>query len=235
MKRFLIGLVLVAVASPSLAQESVVPRVSWTGFYIGGNGGYAVANGSAQIAVAGGLWSGHKLAGDGSGISGGLGGGQAGYNWQAGNFVVGIEGDYQWIGQAKTLQSSCGSGCALTEQVSINSFGTARGRIGAAFDRLLIYGTGGGAYITGRHNFAVVSGTGTLPLSDISLGGWGWTAGGGIEFLIIGGWSAKIEYLYLQSITATGQSAVSLPIGGTASESVQVQTHIARAGFNWHF
>jgi Outer membrane protein beta-barrel domain len=94
---------------------------NWTGFYIGAMGGYAKENTS-----------------DIGAISGGFAGGTVGYNWQSGNLVFGIEADAAWsdVGVSASIP-----GLASASD-KIRDMGTARGRIGYAFDQVLIYGTG---------------------------------------------------------------------------------------------
>src|SRR3984893_12408512 len=87
------------------------------------------------------------LAATGAGhANGAIAGGQIGTNWQFGTAVVGLEGDFQWSRQSKISTTGCGVGCTLTETGGIRSFGTARARIAAGFDRVLVYATGGAAW-----------------------------------------------------------------------------------------
>ena len=135
------------------------PVFSWTGAYVGLNvgGGFKADNSFGR-------------AGDVSGV---VGGGQIGYNYQISPlFVVGIETDFQ--------------GTSLrTTNVSLPWFGTVRGRAGFALlnSTLLVYGTGGFAYGELNSPFR----------SDVHTG---WTAGGGVEYAFLPNWSAKVEYLY---------------------------------------
>jgi outer membrane immunogenic protein len=84
-------------------------------------------------------------AGSFSGSSNGfLGGAQAGYNWQTGPFVIGAELDFQGTTASGSVNASAGS--AITGTAKTPWFGTLRGRVGYAADRILFYATGGGVY-----------------------------------------------------------------------------------------
>lgn len=136
---------------------------SWMGPYIGGNLGYG--------------WG--EVSNNGARPSGVLGGLQAGYNWQSGALVLGIEGD---------LQLNSADDTFATWKFSNPWFGTVRGRVGYAFNNILLYGTGGLAFGTLRAE------NGGFSESKTSAG---WTAGVGAEYAINQNWSAKVEYLYV--------------------------------------
>src|SRR5690348_17651644 len=134
---------------------------SWAGPYLGGNVGYAW--GSVDNAWAK--------------PSGFVGGVQAGYNFQRGPWVFGIEGD---------IQGSSADDTFAAWKFSNPWFGTVRGRGGYAFNNVLFYGTLGLAFGELRAD--------TFGLSE-SHTNVGWTAGLGAEFGFAPNWSAKIEYL----------------------------------------
>ena len=149
---------------PPIAAPIAVPLAyNWTGFYAGINGG--------------GGWGTSSMDPIDLKPQGGVFGGQAGYNWQSGQFVWGAETDIQWSGIEAS--GTCRGG--LSCEVKNEWFGTVRGRLGyAGWDRWLVYGTGGFAYgdVTADvTNFRGVNNTGT-----------GWTAGGGIEYAIPSNW-----------------------------------------------
>ena len=114
-------------------------------------------------------------------------GGTLGYNYQTGSFVWGLEGDIAW----SDVKGSVACGLGLTCETANRWLGTARGRLGYAFDRLLPYITGGGAFGNVRASInpgPIVSATNTRI---------GWTVGAGLEYAFLGNWTAKIEYLYV--------------------------------------
>ncbi|GLS19530.1 hypothetical protein GCM10007874_25470 [Labrys miyagiensis] len=132
---------------------------------------------------------------------GALGGLQAGYNWQTGNFVLGGEADIQIADIERTGRISGLNGNPAwfnTTSEKIDGFGTARLRAGYAFDRLLVYATGGLAY--GHIKYS--SYTQFEPHADVEYPGdaskWkaGWTIGGGLEYAVTDHWTVRGEYLY---------------------------------------
>jgi len=186
---------------------SPAPVFSWTGFYVGVNAGYGWAN-TSITGVAG-----------SSNLNGFLGGAQIGYNWQgASPLVLGIEADFQGTGQSRT-----DTALGITVDQKLPWFGTVRGRIGYAFDRVMIYATGGLAYMDYKMS---VSALGVTVSDDASKAGW--TAGAGVEWMFAPNWSTKVEYLYID----TGSTSVTLfgvPFTGRAKDN------IARVGLNYHF
>jgi len=138
---------------------------NWNGVYVGVNLGYQwgkVTN-----------WAG----GSPDGV---MGGGQAGYNWQFNQFVLGLEAD---------LQGSAAEDTFAPRKFANPWFGTVRGRAGYAMNNVLIYLTGGLAYGGGRIELAGISETQTH---------LGWTLGGGVEVGLTPNWTAKAEYLYVR-------------------------------------
>ena len=136
---------------------------SWAGPYLGGNLGYAWGTVDNNWAKPTGF----------------VGGGQAGYNWQQGPWVFGLEGDIQATGADDTF---------APWKFSNPWFGTVRGRGGYAFNNILVYGTVGLAFGELRAN--------TFGLTE-SHTNVGWTAGIGAEVGLTQNWSAKVEYLYV--------------------------------------
>ena len=117
---------------PVVAPAYIPPVFTWTGFYVGANAGYAWGNVNAGDA----FFSGRTVSiGD---IDGFIGGGQIGYNYQIGQFVVGLEADLQ----GADLSATSGFG----DRVRTDYFGTVRARLGFAVDRWMPYITGGWAY-----------------------------------------------------------------------------------------
>ena len=186
------------------APAFVPPPYGWTGFYLGINGGAAL--GSSSWDTAGGF-----------NTSGGVVGGTVGYNYQFGRAVLGAEGDIDWSG----ISGSTNNGCPLGCKTSDSWLSTARARVGYAADRFMPYVTGGAAF--GNINAS----TAGLTTSATNAG---WTVGGGIEFGIAGGWSAKAEYLYVN----LGKFNCGLNCGA-ASDNVSFTTNLIRAGVNYRF
>ena len=188
-----------------------------------------------------------------------IGGGQAGYNWQFNNnFLAGLEADIQ----GTTLSSNASASGAATEPStgslvsttaslakSLSYLGTVRGRLGfLVTPTLLVFGSGGLAY--GGMNFTAglfqTSSNPNFPYSAVSAdyndARIGWTAGGGVEWMFYGNWSAKVEYLYYDLGTASAANALSaaVPAGNLLYGSYyQTSTHfngqVVRVGLNYHF
>jgi outer membrane immunogenic protein len=225
------------VSAPRPAPVPVAPppvlKYNWTGFYIGANAGYGWAREEASVTFTGGVLGGFTGTGSDD-LSGGIAGGQIGFNWQTGMVVFGVEVDGQWSGQQKKNSVSCGAGCSIDETVKIKSFATARGRFGVAFDRVMPYVTGGAAWTSASDELNVTIGGVTANILNLSGNKAGWTVGGGVEVAFAGNWSAKFEYLYIDTkdLTASGTPAF---LGGTVTETVRLRDNIVRAGFNYRF
>jgi outer membrane immunogenic protein len=184
------------------------PYYNWTGFYLGINGG--------------GGWGDSHWQGVGHfGMSGGQVGGTAGYNWQLGQAVVGLEGDVDYNHlQGTTVSPLCpGVSCSTSD----SWLSTVRGRVGYAFDRVMPYVTGGLAVGDIRATTPGFPGA-----TDTNAG---WTVGGGVEFALPGNWSAKAEYLHVD----LGDTSCGTACGGTPSENVSLHENLFRAGLNYHF
>lgn len=207
-----------------------MPATNWTGLYLGGNFGGATARDRTSL-VAPGANELFNLSPDGY-----FGGGQVGYNWQAANWVFGVEADIQGSAQRdnKTCILTCTVGTFAEYDARLPWFGTARGRIGYSIGSTLFYATGGYAYGEIKTNLALSSGNVEFRNSK-----GGWTAGAGIEtpFTLLGllgsNWTSKAEYLYVD-LGATSNTVL-IPTVGLATNTTRVQEHIFRTGINYHF
>jgi outer membrane immunogenic protein len=189
---------------PVVAPIVYAPAFTWTGFYVGANAGYAFGN------VSAGAFGVTRTVTIGD-IDGFTGGGQVGYNYQMGQFVLGVETDLQ----GADLSASNGFG----DRVRTEYFGTVRARVGVAFDRFLPYITGGWAY--GNVKTSIVG----LGSTDKTHTG-GYAVGAGLEYAFTNNWSAKVEYLY-----------VDLGEKNVFNSGVKVGTDfsVVRAGLNYKF
>ncbi len=173
---------------PIYKAPTITPSYyNWTGFYVGGHVGGAWSDKDwTQTFPAAALGNGASFHADGF-----IGGGQIGYNWQAGSWVFGLEADASWSGQSGSgIQSPL---AAWTSSTDVNWFGTVTGRVGYAWDRVLIYGKGGVALANEDYSQTF----GGLPVSSTSSNAVGWTVGAGVEYALSNNWSAKIEYNYM--------------------------------------
>jgi outer membrane immunogenic protein len=218
MKRlFVAGAALLALASTAAAADLPAPQpyyqapaflpppFTWSGFYLGVNGGGAF--GTSTWDTAGSI-----------NTSGGFVGGTIGYNYQINHFVIGAEGDVDWAGiSGSTTTAACPAGCKTGD----SWLATARGRVGYAADRFLPYVTGGAAF--GNINAT----TAGLTTSTTNAG---WTVGAGLEFAITPNWSAKAEYLYVN----LGKFNCGLNCGA-ATDNVSFNANLVRGGINYRF
>jgi outer membrane immunogenic protein len=163
------------------AAPVMVAAYNWSGFYVGIHGGYATGDLNSNI-------DGTTGSRD---IDGWFGGGQLGWNWQAPGspWVFGLEADISF-GNVEDSVTVAGLGSFKTEA---KMFGTARGRVGYAVDRVLFYATGGLAWVDNEINMTLV-GFGAFNSSNTHIG---WTVGGGVEWALADAWTAKVEYLYI--------------------------------------
>lgn len=180
----------VAADLPSRAPPPIyvppVPIFTWTGIYLGGQIGYAWGNHNTNYGVPG-------VGSFGIGYSpdGVIGGAHVGYNQQFNQFVIGLEGDVN----GASLSHSSGPFYPFVASGNISSNvgiqGSIRGRIGYAFDRVLIYGTGGAAFGDVKNSISTAFGYNSSSSSRV-----GWTVGGGIEYAVTNNWSIRAEYRY---------------------------------------
>jgi outer membrane immunogenic protein len=208
---------------------AAAPIFTWTGLYVGVNGGYAGDKFDYPFStpVLGGI------AGSASiNSSGFTAGGTIGYNWQfGGGWVVGIEGDYNWANVEGKLNAGINGLGNIEAGSELTSFGTARLRLGYGFDRALVYVTGGYAYGRTKSSLVANFGGGGFGISS-SDSNSGWTVGAGMEYALTNNVSFKTEYLYVdlgdQNLITTGA-----PLNFRLD--VETKAHVVRAGINYRF
>ena len=216
------------------------PVLSWTGFYIGVNGGYA--GDEFRYPFSGGpIGVPTSVTGSVSlNSSGFLGGGQIGYNYQLDSFVSGLEADIDATSIAGKLNANAGivglGSANLSAGSNLEFLGTARGRLGfAIFDRALLYATGGLAYGEVHSSYNVVApAIGSLAGSQSSTD-VGWTVGGGLEYALTNNVTFKTEYLYADLGKHTIFSQSNFFGVGTGTIAVDTTVNIVRAGLNYKF
>jgi len=156
-----------------------------------------------------------------------VGGGQAGYNYEINRIVFGVEGDYDYYRAQETFIGGpipTTSIVSYSQETKQNWLATVRSRLGwAAFDSLLIYGTGGVAFSDWQVNMHMTSaGVDAVFQSDQTRTGW--TAGAGMEYGIDQHWSAKAEFLYMDFGNATGSSVFPPPNGADFTHNATAST-----------
>ena len=264
MKKLFLGsvaLIAVGLGTPALAAERPVPAYTpppapapaytWSGCYVGASAGWDSGR-SEHFTTAGSILTGRGTvlpAGvnitDRFDLTGFLGGGTLGCNWQWGAWVFGIEGDGSATnkeGQAfeTALVPIAGSSRAnWISQTQERWLVTARGRLGLTDfwwfgPNTLLYVTGGGAWAkidTSEFLAGNPIPTGHLESSTRS----GWTVGAGLEYSLGYGWSAKSEFLYVKFDNFTTFTAAPFGAANVAPREVKLEDYVWRAGLNYKF
>lgn len=243
-----------------------VPVFTWTGFYIGVNAGYGFADTDSNDRVF--LPGGSVIGSTGtSGVltfndagddeeGGFVGGGQIGFNYQVGTFVFGVETDFQYAdlggedGRSGTNYTFVGTpGLAFAPPAatvsrngtsSLETFGTVRGRLGFAFDRTLLYATGGFAYgfSDGGDEFCGGIFGGCSGGDDTRFG---YTVGGGLEYAFTNNVTAKIEGLYVNLDESDRRGRATYDLGqnrlflSNENNGGDSDFFVVRAGLNFKF
>jgi outer membrane immunogenic protein len=238
----------------------VPPPFTWTGFYVGVNAGGIWPSGSRNASIldtnpatAAFVTAGFP-GGLGSQSAGFIGGGQAGYNWQTGAFVLGVETDFDGSTLSKKFNNIGSPFAAATglggDFLTVNGknsltwLGTTRARLGFVVtpdNRLMIYATGGVAYGGGNSQFSVFDAThGAIFSGTPSSSRVGWVIGGGAEYAVTNNITIKGEYLYadLGSTnfnTTQNIAATTFFPGVSATGKIAWNASIFRAGVNYKF
>jgi len=221
-------------AVPPAAYAPVVvptPYYDWSGFYLGGNAGGAwVWNSGTTITdtIVGGVIAANQR----NSVWGFAGGGQVGYNWFfVPNFVIGVEADIDGLTNRTPVNTMDGS--LLQDRTEFVT--TARGRFGLTADRLLLYATGGAAWVEDRITRSQFTGTvnGATPGTVETLNHFvaGFAVGGGLEYALLSHVTARAEFLYI----GLGDERYTFPIAGRQVTASYDTIGIVRAGLNYKF
>jgi outer membrane immunogenic protein len=197
--------------APAAYVPMIAPVYNWGGIYLGLNGGYGFGTSeltnSAFTPVNSGTFE----------VTGFLVGPTLGVNFQSDAWVFGVEGDFDasWLDGKET-----NTFCVFTCETKNTWLSTFRGRVGYAADRVLFYGTAGGAYGN------IEAGTNGAFDNSSELG---WTAGAGVEAAFTDNWTARIEYLFVD--LENGSCSVNCPLG----TSVKFDANLIRVGLDYKF
>jgi len=241
-----IGLIALSLAAPASAADIAArpytkapppppPVYDWSGFYIGGNGGWGTSRNcwdlSSFAVTPGVVTTFPALVPEGChDANGGTAGGQIGYRWQASGWVFGIEGQGNWA-------DFRGNNVSLFfapdfNRTRVDAFGLLTGQVGYAWNNVLFYVKGGGA-VTGNTYDAFSAGG--LLLGSARDTRWGGTAGVGFEYGFAPNWSVGVEYDHL----FMGNRTITLTTPGTAlflqTDRIRQDVDIVVARINWHF
>ena len=183
------------------------PPYNWSGLYVGANFGGGWTSGSLNI-------PGNNFYG---GISELIGGGQVGYNLQAGHLLFGIEGDFDWASFDHPAIPFPTLGSVSQHWLSIVA-----GRFGIVNDRWLVFGKLGGGWVGSTALLSVPGGSWNGSNTDA-----GWLIGGGIEYGFKAHWTVNLEYDYLTQSNWTSGTIPAVAL----SRDVQM----IKAGINYKF
>jgi outer membrane immunogenic protein len=238
MKKFLlgtVGLVAMGIASGPASAADLAARpvytkappmmaaaYDWSGFYLGINGGWAQSN-DRRTDPTGAVFGDYNP-------NGGTVGGQAGYRWQAGQFVFGLEAQGNWAdvsGSTANLLAPAG-----TIRSKMDAFGLFTGQVGYSWNNVLLYAKGGAA-VTDR-NYEFVTAGGAVASSTGYDTRWSPTVGAGLEFGFAQNWSLGVEYNH---IFEDRHNATFTTVGGVAitGNSVGGDTDMVLGRLNYKF
>jgi outer membrane immunogenic protein len=252
-----VALLALGLSVPAKAADMPVKYVAptvftWTGCYVGATIGYKwgrsthTSNGLVNGSPVGAIPAGADIA-PSFNLDGVIGGGEAGCNYQVGNWVYGIEVDGSWStaeGQATNFGPPISSPLFVSK-TSERWLMTARGRLGYASDKWLWYVTGGAAWTGVDINSSNVGIAAVPTIFGIdTVHKTGWVVGFGSEYALVGGWSVKSEWLYADfgrihaldnSCAFAGAGGCGPGFGGVTNRDVRLYEYIWRVGLNYHF
>jgi outer membrane immunogenic protein len=239
----------IAIATSALAAEPppYLPPMTftWAGLYLGGQIGYARGDDAANAALNLPLWPRFFTRGYSINPQGVIGGAHIGYNLQINQWVVGLEGTVDGTSLSGSISASArtptrGPFGTLAASAREDVQGSIRARAGIAWDRLLVYATGGGAF-TGISNSYSAALPAAVPTPIfLSLGKSkaraGWTVGGGLEYAVTNNWSVRAEYRYSDFGRYTDSFAgVVLPEVFQLTSSHHLTENQVQVGFSYKF
>jgi outer membrane immunogenic protein len=207
-------------AADAVVEEAVIiePGFTWTGLYIGANVGYSWGDHTLSQFEDGGGPANFIQDYDSDGFIGGV---FAGYNWQYSQFVYGIEGDVEYT----DIDGGFDDGSA-SATVDVGLQGSLRARVGVAFDRFMVYGTGGVAFAD--IDYDLIAGT-TETLGETAVG---WTIGGGAEAAVTDQIFVRAEYRYTDFGTENFDSVIFSPDNNFDQDTA---FHTVRLGVGYKF
>jgi outer membrane immunogenic protein len=275
MKKIILATVLAGIGSTAALAADLGARTyskapamgervyNWAGFYVGATAGAAWTNDRIRLNAEASPYFNNSLGGSDAPAFGALGspdlkqtnaifGGKAGYNWQASNWVVGLEGDLSSLRFRRSVTITGNPHAGFTngtstfnDSASSDWLATVRGRVGYAYDRALFFGTAGVAFGHSSFQSSIVdlapagvgSGVASASTSGTSVG---WTAGAGVDYALANGWIVTVEYVHadLGKVNAQGLLRdTSLPVPSTSAltYSAKLESDLVRAGISYKF
>jgi outer membrane immunogenic protein len=231
MKKLLLGTVaLVALgAAPALAADLAArpytkapayaaPVYNWTGFYVGGHIGGAFGGDNTFAGVT--------SSNDGRF----LGGVQVGADYQfAPNWVLGVEGQYSWLGSNNNTVAFTSGGTGYVFTNNQRALGSVTGRLGYTWGPAMLYVKGGYAYSDNSETLVALGAPVAFTLDRGHRDGY--TVGAGLEYMFAPNWSAKAEYMYYDF----GSSRFVTPAPFATLGSFRNDDHTVKVGLNYRF
>jgi outer membrane immunogenic protein len=229
MKRFLVAGITAAAfcGAPAIAADMPVKApvyraaapYNWTGFYWGVNAGVGVSTMNYHSI--------EELGTNGDFDAGFTGGLQAGYNWQyAPNWVFGVEGDVGYLGTNRSFVQF--NDPTFFNRVKTDFYSTLRARYGYAWDRSLLYATGGVAFVHIKDSVNDVDGANDPGAKSATKTGL--AVGGGLETALFGNWTTKVEYLFIDAGKIRTDD-----IDNDEHGTWKHQFHVIKFGLNYKF
>jgi outer membrane immunogenic protein len=231
-----VGLIAMGMAAPAVAADlpartytkapaMVAAVYDWSGFYVGANGGWGQNRDCHSDTVTGVAFGCHEG-------SGGVAGGQAGYRWQTGGWVFGLEAQGDWASLRGSNVSLANP--AFSARSNMDAFGLFTGQIGYAVNNALFY-VKGGAAVTDTRFDSFFNPTGLVAASSGYNANWGGTVGAGFEYGFAPNWSAAVEYDHIfetsRSLTFTTPGGITLPNPISAGGDTDLVT--VRVNYRW--
>jgi outer membrane immunogenic protein len=242
MKKFLlgtVGLLALGMTAPATAADMaarpytkapppvLAPIYDWTGFYIGGNGGWGQSRNCWDfVGVAGTV-----LADGCRERSGGVVGGQIGYRWQANQWVFGVEAQGDWADLSNQRVSLINP--AFSARTKTDGIGLFTGQISYAWNQALFYVKGGAAVTSNR--FSILDTVTGFEFASASATRWGGTVGVGLEYGFTPNWSVGIEYDHLFMGDANNSFSAGNPIVAGALNRISQDVDMVTVRFNYRF
>ena len=208
------------------AAPPAVPLPSWAGWYFGGHIGGAWGRDRETTHDSNPV---DNFTSYTQNVTGVFGGGQAGYNWQQGNFVFGLEGDLGGIGfDSSVARNNLVNAIPFQTTTKSGLYGDITGRLGTTVGAALLYVKGGYAFFEGH---AAVNAVGAAIPTTTASNFSGWTGGGGLEYLLTPAWSVKLEYQHFGFGDRTSATAIN---GLCCTYTHKVSFDTAQIGLNYH-
>lgn len=220
------------------AAPVVAPVYDWTGAYVGVFGGGGLGNHNVNNSTGQAVPFADYTANYSS--QGGFGGGEAGYRWQSGNYVIGVEGDLFWAGikgnDGSQFAAGNFAGVTAVDADNLRWGGSLRATGGFVVDRWMWFATGGWGFASIQHTNTPPVGAG-LPVDKFNVQANGLTAGGGFAYAITNNVSAKVEYRYYNfaGYNRPGQTATGLTVNGQLPYTTNSTYSLVSIGLDFKF